>query len=321
MSANFCRCLLIFLSMLLGGTAASQDQRETDKDRDSASMVSVHPGRIKWVAAAHVAGYAGSLTGLSIMWYSKQPRSSFHFFDDNGEWLQIDKAGHFYSAYELSRTSHALWRWAGVPRKKAIWIGGLSGLAFQSIVEVMDGFSSEYGFSVGDYISNIAGSALFVSQQLTWDEQKVKLKFSSFPRAYRSFDLQQRAGDLYGSSLPERILKDYNRQNYWLSADVRSLFNAKQWPGWLNVAVGYGAEDMFGGRSNVARDKEGNINFDRSDLPRYRQWFLSPDLNFSSIKTGKKGVKVLFFLLDALKFPAPALELSQGKLKGHWIYF
>lgn len=280
-----------------------------------------HPKRVKWVAAANIVGYGGSLAALSAIWYSKQPRSNFHFFDDNAEWLQVDKVGHLYSAYIESNASSELWRWAGLPRKKRIWIGGLSGVAYQSIIEILDGFSSEYGFSTGDFAANVLGSAVFISQGLAWDEQKIKIKFSAHQKNYATPELEMRADKIYGKTDIERIVKDYNSQTYWLSGNIHSLFHADGWPEWLNIAVGYGADGMFGARSNIARDKEGNIVFDRSDITRYRQWYLSPDVDFSKIKTNKKGIRVLLFILDSFKFPAPALEFSRGKLKGHWIVF
>lgn len=298
----------------------AQNEISDHPDYDSLTR-EIKKKRVKWVAAGHAAFYGGSITGLSIMWYSKQPQGAFRFFNDNDEWLQVDKVGHIYSAYEMSRASHAMWRWSGLPEKKSIWLGGLSGLAFQSIIEVLDGFSSEYGFSVGDYVANVAGTSIFMAQQFAWHEQRIKMKFSAFPKRYGSPELQGRADNLYGKSLPEKLLKDYNHQSYWLSFDVHSLFNSEKWPGWLNVAVGYGADGMFGGTSNVAKNKDGEIVFDRRDIARYRQWYLSPDINFRKIPTNKKGVKVLLFVLDAVKFPAPALEFSKGKFSVHPVFF
>lgn len=60
-------------------------------------------------------------------------------------------------------------------------------------------------------------------------------------------------------------------------------------PAWLQVSLGIGAEGMFGARSNIAKDKFGNIIFDRSDIQRYRQWYLAPDIDLTKIKTNKKG--------------------------------
>src|SRR5665811_2637879 len=93
---------------------------------------------------------------LNTIWYSKYPRSKFHFFNDNAEWLQVDKAGHAYGAYIESFASYEMWRWSGLPRKKRIWTGGLSGIAYETIIETLDGFSAEYGWSWGDFGSNLS---------------------------------------------------------------------------------------------------------------------------------------------------------------------
>ncbi|HZI69290.1 MAG TPA: DUF2279 domain-containing protein [Hanamia sp.] len=277
--------------------------------------------RIHLVTAANIVGYGGALVGLNAIWYAKYPRSGFHFFNDDNEWLQMDKIGHIYSAYSESRASMELWRWAGLPRKKSIWIGGLSGVAYQSIIEVLDGFSSQYGFSPGDFVANIVGSGAFISQQLVWNDEKIQIKFSFHRKNYGSPQLNKRADDLYGNAEIQRFIKDYNGQTYWLSANIHSFFTKSKLPRWLNFSVGYGAEGMFGGTKNIGYDENGNVIFDRQDIKRYRQWYLSPDVDFTKIHTNKKGIKVLLFVLNAVKFPAPTLEFSNGKFKGHWIVF
>jgi len=292
--------------------------------RDTTGPGSQYPynkKRVRLVTAANIVGYSGVLIALNAVWYAKYPRSPFHFFNDNAEWLQVDKVGHAYSAYTGSRVSMEMWRWAGLPRKKRIWIGGLSGVAYESVIEILDGFSSQYGFSPGDFMANIVGSAAFTGQELAWDDQRIKLKFSFHKKNYGQPDLNKRADDLYGKTEIERFIKDYNGQTYWVSANVRSFFPASKFPRWLSLAAGYGAEGMFGARSNIAFDKNGVVIFDRSDIRRYRQWYLSPDVDFTKIRTRKKGLKILFFALSALKFPAPALEFSHGSFRGHWVVF
>ncbi|MDQ6889662.1 MAG: YfiM family protein [Bacteroidota bacterium] len=277
--------------------------------------------RVRLVTLANVAGYGGALIGLNAIWYAQYPRSGFHFFNDDAEWLQVDKVGHAYSAYSESRASMELWRWAGLSRRQRIWIGGLSGVGYQSIIEILDGFSSEYGFSPGDFAANIFGSGMFMAQEFAWDDQRIKFKFSFHKKYYGEADLDARADKLYGKTEIERFIKDYNAQSYWLSANIHSFFPDSKLPGWLSLAVGYGAENMFGARSNIAVDKTGTVIFDRSDLKRYRQWYISPDVDFTKIRTNKKGLKVLFFVLSAVKFPAPTLEYSNGSFKGHWLVF
>ena len=102
---------------------------------------------------------------------------------------------------------------------------------------------------------------------------------------------------------------------------MRLFFPKTKLPGWFSLAVGYGAEGMFGARSNIAVDKTGAVVFDRSDMKRYRQWYLAPDIDLTKIKTNKKGLRFLFTVLSAFKFPAPSLEFSNGNIKGHWIHF
>ena len=40
-------------------------------------------------------------------------------------------------------------------------------------VEIMDGFSSAWGFSWGDEVANLSDSLLFTLQQYFWDEQRI----------------------------------------------------------------------------------------------------------------------------------------------------
>ena len=323
------RSILIFLCFGFSIPLYAQDSTlvltdTSHQQQITAAGFNIYPynkKRVRLVTAANIIGYSGVSLVLNSAWYAHQPRSKFHFFNDNDEWLQVDKVGHAYGAYIESRASNELWRWSGLPRKKRIWISGLSGVAYESIIETLDGFSAEYGWSWGDFASNVFGSGLFIAQELAWDEQKVKLKFSFHKRDYGAADLNTRADAIFGKSESERFIKDYNAITDWLSVDIRSMFPKAPVPKWFAVALGYGAEGMFGARSNIGRDKNGNIIFDRSDIKRYRQWYLSPDIDFSKIKTNKKGLRILFMALSAFKFPAPSLEFSNGSFKGHWIHF
>ncbi len=160
-----------------------------------------------------------------------------------------------------------------------------------------------------------------MAQELAWDDQRIKLKFSFNRKKYTDPILNQRSDLLFGNSTPERMLKDYNGQTYWASINLKPFFKKSNLPEWLSVAVGYGAEGLFGGTENIGKDDNGNIIFNRPDIKRYRQWFLAPDIDLTKIKTKKKGLKFLFTVLSAFKIPAPTLELSNGSLKGHFLYF
>lgn len=280
----------------------------------------INKKRIQLVTAGNIIGYGGTMALLYNAWYKNYPQGRFHTFNDNKEWLQVDKVGHMYSAYIESKASMEMWRWAGLPRKQRIWIGGMSGAIYQTAIETLDGFSTQWGWSWGDFAANIAGSGILVAQELAWDEQRNQFKFSFHRNDYGDPILNARADDLFGKGVANRMLKDYNAQTYWLSANLKSFFPKSTLPAWLNLAVGYGASGMFGGETNQWVDKNG-IAYNRNDIRRYRQWYLSPDIDFTRIKTKKKWLKTGLFILNAFKMPAPALQMSRNGLQVHWLYF
>lgn len=276
--------------------------------------------RLWIVSSANVGLISGSLIALNSAWYKDYPRTSFHFFNDNDEWLQMDKCGHVWTTYNISRFAKNMWSYTGMKEKHAVILGGVTGIAYQGVVEVLDGFSSEWGFSWGDMGANFLGAGAYVSQQLLWKDQRIQIKMSYWPYDYES-SLIARRDQVFGSSLPERVLKDYNSQTYWLSGNIRSFFPRSKIPEWLCLSFGYGADGMLGARSNVWTDKQGN-SFDRSDIPRIRRYFLSVDVDLTKIRTKSKFLKTTFSILNMVKIPAPALELdSKGKFSFHALYF
>lgn len=310
------RFYVVFLILLIQNypfttNAQSQDSLSIAQKRKRTILIS----------SANAIGYGGAMIGLYNAWYKNYPQTSFHTFNDFKEWNQMDKAGHMYSAYIESRMSMEMWRWAGMERKKRIWIGGLSGAFYQTVIETLDGYSTGWGWSWGDIGANFIGSGTLIAQELAWDEQRVKLKFSFHRKNYDDTELNQRSDKLFGSKISQRFLKDYNGQTYWASVNVSAFAKQSSWPKWLNLSIGYGSEGMFGGTENIAHDQTGNIIFNRPDIKRYRQWYIAPDIDFTKIRTKKKGIKLLFTVLSAFKFPAPTLEFSKGKINLRPVYF
>lgn len=275
--------------------------------------------------------YTAANAWWSAAWYSKYDRGGFRFFNDNAEWLQIDKAAHIFNAYFLSRWGHNLYRWSGVHEKHTPWIGMLIGNLWQLSIEINDGFSKEWGFSMGDFGANLTGSAIFGIQQYLWREQRFNIKISASPEKY-PLELQDRAKELYGTSIGELLLKDYNATTFWLSASPGSFIknpNSK-FPKWLSVSFGYGGTGMYGGFDNIwcanKDQKTGDCPpesiIDRSDIPRIRQYYLSMDVDFSKIPTNKPALKTFLELINIIKIPFPAVEFrSDGKVRWNWIQF
>lgn len=252
-----------------------------------------------------------TLLGLNQLWYADYPRSNFHFINDNSEWLQMDKVGHMYSAYHLGRFGAEMMNWSGVNQKEQLVYGATLGFAFLTAVEVLDGFSSEWGASSGDIIANATGTALYVSQELLWREQRITPKFSFHTTQYANLRPES-----LGSSLNEQLLKDYNGQTYWLSVNLHSFAKETKIPKWLNIAFGYGADGMLTG--NLQNDNVNSIQ----NPERFRQIYLSFDVNLAKIDTKSHFLKTVFSIFNTIKIPAPTLEYSANKgLKAYALYF
>jgi uncharacterized protein YfiM (DUF2279 family) len=303
-----------YLAFLLYFTLTNISIVKADTIPFFASDSSFNKKRFVLATSTQVALYGGSLIGLNELWYKGYPRSSFHFFNDNKEWLQMDKVGHLYSSYNIGLSGIELLRWSGVSRKKAVWYGGLTGFVYLGTIEVLDGFSSQWGFSWGDFCANTTGSLLLIGEELAWKKQRITLKYSVHQSNYAQY-----RPDVLGSNFSEQFIKDYNGQTYWLSVNIASFLKKEnKFPKWLNVALGYGAEGMTGGYKNPPLvDKSGNaVSFER-----YRQFYLSLDVDLRTIKTKYPFVNTLLTTFGIIKFPAPAIEFNKHGVQGHWIGF
>jgi len=280
--------------------------------------------RVHFIEGTWTGIYGTALIGLNSLWYAQYPRSAFHFYNDDGEWNQMDKCGHVLTAYFEAQWSTQVLQWAGISKNKAAWYGAATGILFQSIIETLDGFSTQWGFSPGDMTANVLGSGICLSQHLLWQEQRIQLRFSSHPVSYPA-EVKSRALDLYGRSIPEKVLKDYNGQTYWLDVNPFSFMKKSHphFPAWLNISMGYGSEYMLGGYRNQWTDEAGNAEQPPASYPaRTRQFFLSADLDLTRIKTKSRVLKTLFSMVNVLKIPAPALEWNTlGKFVLHPVYF
>ena len=272
---------------------------------------SLNEPRRNAVVISQAALSAGLLIGLNQAWYADYPRTNFHTINDNAEWLQMDKAGHVFSAYHLGSLGKNAWQWSGASRKSQLLYGTTTGFVFLSMVEIMDGYSSNWGASLGDVAANAAGTGLFLVQELAWREQRIIPKFSFHTTPYASA-----RPSVLGSNYPEQLLKDYNGQTYWLSVNLHSFAKNSKIPTWLNVALGYGAEGMITGNDDLV-----NTVF-LPESERYRQFYLSFDVDLTKIKTKSHVLKTVFEVFNTLKIPAPTLELTErGDFKFRGIYF
>lgn len=265
--------------------------------------------RKKVVTGSTLSAIGGSYVILNVLWYKDYPRSSFHSFNDNNEWLQMDKAGHAFSAYTLSSIATNAYSWCGIEKKKSALYGSGIGFLYLGCVELLDARSSQWGFSWGDVVANTSGSLLYLSQELFWKEQRVILKFSYSPTTFAMLN-----PDALGHNFQQRILKDYNGQTYWSSFNVHSfLASDAAFPRWLNIALGYGGTKMISAKMNEV---------DVNNFQHTREFYISFDADLNRVRWKKKWMRTTARILSFIKIPSPTFEIrSDGKMKMHGLFF
>jgi hypothetical protein len=286
----------------------------------------IDPVRLGVVTGGGTLMYGLALIGLNKAWYEGHERAGFRTFNDWKEWERVDKWGHAQAAYTYGYLSYGAFRWTGMKRNASIWAATGVSVGLQTTVEIMDAFSARWGFSWHDLAFNLMGTALFTSQQFLWDEQRIRLKVSNhFPRYSAEplppggeTSLKTRADELFGTHLLERFIKDYNGMTVWWSINPTSFLRKEaKVLRWLNVAVGIGAENMYGAAINEWPGYDASLTH-----PRYRQFYLSLDVDLSRIRTRSGFLKFILGTLNFIKIPAPTLEINtRGQVIFHPIFF
>lgn len=289
----------VILSVLLSSFAVRLWAQQIDTTADEG----VKNRRLRTVVIVGAATYGAGLAGLSHLWYKESSRQSFSFFNDVNEWKQVDKVGHLFSAFYLSYGTEKLLQWSGVPDDKTALPAAVAGFLLLLPIEIMDGFSSDYGASVGDLAANALGAALFLGQKKAWGEVRIYPKFS-----YHATDYPLIRPEALGDTFAARLIKDYNAQTYWLSVDADKFF---AFPKWLNLAVGYGVADMPHALERSNRQK---------GYDPYRQYYFSLDPDLTAIPTRSKAVRTVLTILNVIKIPSPTVEFSRKGTRFHWFY-
>lgn len=294
--------VLVILVLMVFSTTAQAQFKLYD-------TIPYNPRKLTRMALLSTGIYTVGLIGLNEVWYKDTPRESFHFFNDNHQWMQVDKVGHAYSAFYLSAGSAKAINKGGVKANQSALLGAAVGFTALMGIELLDGYSAAYGASAGDLVANAAGSTFYWGQQMLWKELRIQPKFSFHTTQYPELRQDLAGDDALGDTFVSQVLKDYNGQTYWLSVDVDKF---TPFPKWLNLAVGYGAEGMVYA-TNQANAEAGYTPF--------RQYYIGIDFDLNGIRTRSKVVRFLLTAVSLIRLPAPAFSLSSEGVRFHPLYF
>jgi len=246
----------------------------------------------------------GSLVGLHQLWYSKETQESFHFFDDSKNWMQMDKLGHTMSAYKLTKTLSDVYEWSGLSPQKSRLLSATIATGYMSAIEIMDGFSSDWGFSMSDMGANLIGSGLFLFQEKYFSKQIFQPNFSFHPTQFSEI-----RPEVLGNNYLESILKDYNGQSYWICFSPGNL-GVSGWPKWLMLSFGHSINGRLKGNSGEY------LGYQSS-----REFLFSLDLDLTELDVKSKFLTSLFEIINCIKIPFPTLIYNKGDFNVLPVYF
>lgn len=308
------KSFVIFVVCLLSFTSEAQDSVATTLSEDVSFFhrsKTPHRGRIIGVSSSIGSVWAGSMIALQTIWYAEGSNGTFQFFDDSKNWLQMDKVGHVYTSYQINRLTSDLYQWSGVNQKTSTWIGFGVAMGYQTTLEVLDGFSNEYGWSWADVGANTLGATIYTTQELLWKEQRILPKFSYSPTPFAAV-----RPEVLGSTFSESLLKDYNGQTYWLSFSPAHFFRDSAIPKWACLSFGYSAHEKLVGSESTYLDPISNTTFREQ-----REFLFSLDIDFSQLPIRRPWLKAIFKQFNYLKIPFPALVFRDGNLIARPFYF
>lgn len=305
---------VIFLLVIASNTLGQSDKLAPPPAERKGLFIaktSPHKGRIIGVSSSIATVWSGSMIGLQTVWYKDTIPNQFKVIDDSKSWLQMDKAGHLYTAYQLNRLTSDLYRWSGVKNSTATWIGFGVAMGYQTTLEVLDGFSGTWGWSWGDMAANTTGAAMYTAQQLLWEEQRFLPKFSYSPTPFAAL-----RPNVLGSNFQESLLKDYNGQTYWLSVSPGRFFDSPYLPKWACISFGYSVNEKLVGSEPTYTDPATGITYNEQ-----REFLFSLDIDFSQFDIKRPWLRALVKQFNYLKIPFPALIIRNGTVIGRPFYF
>lgn len=272
------------------GTAATAIPIEQGAPRDSLPTENAnahcHPLRLALIGGLTAGGFLYGHVVLSHLWWKGEP-SSFHFNWDN-DWrysLGADKLGHAFFPYLAANIYDQALLWGGLDSATSILIASSGALAYQTYIEIRDGFSKEWGFSWGDWGADLFGAALPLAQRHSALLRAIDFKMSFYP------------SPKFKAGMYKAIIDDYESSYHWLSIDVHDLLPEawrSSYPAFVNVAIGHSVQNLdgLGGGQH--------------------QFYLSLDWNLKKLPGEGWFLNLLKRNLDYYHLPAPAIRISPG---------
>lgn len=281
---------------VLAPPAPAVDSITVDSSRQAWRIGAVGAGAILVASAAYVAVLSdGWWAGESRGFRFEDPDNDFHYAHN------LDKAGHFYAGLWFSEAFRDAYSWAGMGEKASYLAAGLSAGGLHLGMEMKDGLSPEWGFSVWDVAAGTLGGLYPMAQRylpMPFASIDIKESYWRNSRAYHDSPVEPN-GHIW--------VDDYVNETFWASVKVHRLLPESArpfWPSWLSIALGVGIDEgaflePYGGSREV---------------------YLSPDWDLEALfRPRSPKAKRFVHYLNLVKMPSPAWKFRPTS-EIYWLF-
>jgi len=220
----------------VSGVPAADPPSGTGPPSGNTALPEPEDRKLRWKNAAVIGGIT-TIVGYygANNWWEDGFSGSFRTVDEGGFGQDTyaggaDKAGHIYFTYTGSRLLTRAFEAIGNDPGHALRLGAWTSFGVMTGVEVIDGMSKQFRFSMEDAVANAAGAAFGVLMEV-------------YPRIDALLDfrlLYQRSDDArrIGGTDP---LADYSGQTYLLALKADGIPRLREVPAvrYLELLVGY----------------------------------------------------------------------------------
>lgn len=265
------------------------DYRAEELGSDSLQRISV-PKTIA-VASITAASYGAAYFLVFKKGWWDEEGNSFHFENDFDYAMNVDKLGHFSSGVLMGEFFYEGYHWAGISEFNSYLLAGTSAMLTHVAIDVKDGFSPEWGFSIFDVLAGSLGGFYPMAKRYVPWFKYIDLKWSYWINS-----------DVYYENTDTGVFTDdYPNHTYWCSFKIYRMLPygaRKYYPEWLALAAGLSIDDVIFHRGMGKHPKGGSYEV-----------YLALDYDLEAFHPHKWWSRKLVTALNYIKWPAPTIQV------------
>lgn len=250
------------------------------QDDDSAKVNYYKLGAVAMATGG--AFYYGHILNTNMWWKGEKSKFRLNWKADWEYALGSDKFGHFYFPYMAANIYSDIFRWTGIDEEYSLLYASELAFAYQTYVEIKDGYSREWGFAPADFAANTLGALYPILQKRYPALQNFSPKISYYP------------SPRFRNNSHTTIIDDYESTYDWLSINIRNYLPddvRKYYPSFINLALGHSVKQL--------------------DLPGggHHEFYIGIDWAFENIKDDWGLLNPVRRILSFYHLPAPAVKI------------